>query len=150
MNLEFRILKSEDSEFLSLFFKEMINNGDNKYFNPHGFSKEDAINICNYDGLDVYYAAFRGAEIIGYGILRGWAEGYQTPSLGIAIGKSARGLGLGRTMMCFLHSAAKVRGAKKIRLTVYKENAIAKKLYESLGYTFEDKYEDSLLGILEL
>jgi len=46
-------------------------------------------------------------------MLRGWDEGYETPSLGIAVHPDARGLGLARTFMGFLHAAASFQGAAR-------------------------------------
>jgi ribosomal protein S18 acetylase RimI-like enzyme len=82
-------------------------------------------------------------------MLRGWDEGYEVPSLGIAVLASARGTGLGRTFMQFLHSAARLQGAPRVRLKVYPENAAAWRLYESLGYCFEPGADHQLLGIYE-
>jgi len=147
-NLECRVLKSTDSDALKEFFVDVIENEDDKLFHPHGFGHADAISICNYLGKDLYYAVFSGETVLGYGMLRGWDEGYDVPSLGIVISRKARGLGLGRMLMQFLHSAARNRGAESIRLTVLKNNAIAKKLYESLGYVFTES-EDSFVGYLQ-
>lgn len=104
----------------------------------------------SYRGKDVYYLLIDGGEIIGYGMLRGWDEGFQTPSLGIVIDPSAQGRGLGRCLMSVLHAAARERGASQIRLKVYPENKPAVELYKSLGYEFLAEQDGQLIGILEL
>lgn len=147
-DLECRILTPDDSCALGKFFIQVVCNNDDKLFHPHGFSYIDADNICNNQGKDLYYGVFSGNNILGYGLLRGWDDGYDIPSLGIVISSKARGLGLGRMLMLFLHSAARNRGAKSIRLTVLKENVIAKSLYMSLGYTFTES-GNSFVGELE-
>ena len=92
-----------------------------------------------------------GTEVLGYGILRGWDEGYEIPSLGIAILPRVRGAGLGRVFMHFLAAAAKCRGAQKVRLRVMSRNARAIRLYQSLGYEFSaDEDGGHLVGFLEL
>ncbi len=58
-------------------------------------------------------------SIVAYGMLRGWDEGYETPSLGIAVHSEWQARGVGRRMMEHLHQVARVRGAKRIRLKVY-------------------------------
>jgi ribosomal-protein-alanine N-acetyltransferase len=84
--------------------------------------------------------------------LRGWDEGYEIPSLGIAIHPDARSKGLGTTFMHFLHTAAQRKGSNRIRLRVHKENREAIAMYERFDYSFaqdlsDDKY---LIGIKPL
>jgi ribosomal protein S18 acetylase RimI-like enzyme len=84
-------------------------------------------------------------------MLRGWDEGYEVPSLGIALHPHAQGQGLAHLFMDFLHVAARRRGAKKIRLRVYRDNKSAITLYRSLGYELtEDRDWRYLLGVLDL
>jgi ribosomal protein S18 acetylase RimI-like enzyme len=149
MSLECRLLRPIDLEALELFFISVIKARDDRFFHPHGFGRDDADRVCHYRGDDKYYAMFSENKIIAYGMLRGWDDGYEVPSLGIIIGRDARGLGLGRTFMLFLHSAAKMSGAKSIRLKVHKDNDRAIFLYESLGYVLK-KFGDEYIGILEL
>ncbi len=90
--------------------------------------------IAAYKGGDVYLVAEAGGELVAYGMLRGWDEGYEIPSLGIAVHRDRQGRGYGRAMMTALHDAARERGAMKIRLRVHPENGRARSLYERLGY----------------
>jgi ribosomal protein S18 acetylase RimI-like enzyme len=85
-------------------------------------------------------------------MLRGWDEGYQIPSLGLAIHPSVRGQGLGKMLMGFLHLQAFRRGAEKVRLRVNSTNDKALKLYKGLGYVFEeDPHQvDLLVGFKDL
>ena len=48
--------------------------------------------------------------------------------------------------MDFLHLAAKMKGAKCVRLKVYKSNVAAINLYNNLGYRFEEFNDNTLLG----
>ncbi len=132
--LECRILTSDLSISLAQFFEEL---GAQPYFHPHPFTKDEAYKKCGYVGKDLYYALVDSSCIIGYGMLRGWDEGYQVPSLGIVIHPKHQGKGLGKLLMSFLHAAAKQYGANNIILKVYPENTSALKLYEFLGYSFE-------------
>jgi len=114
---------------------------------------EDSINrITHYKGKDLYYLLVEDEKVLGYGLLRGWDEGYQIPSLGIAIRPSVRCLGLGRILMDFLHLAAYRRGARKVRLRVRKNNEKAIGLYRSFGYVFEEdrKQPNYLIGFKNL
>jgi ribosomal-protein-alanine N-acetyltransferase len=136
---------------LARFFAHLRESGEERRFHPHPFSPEAARERCSYDGRDVYCVAFVGDLVLGYGMLRGWDEGYAIPSLGIAVHADARGMGLGRALMLYLHAEASRRGARRIRLKVYPDNAAAVSLYRSLGYRFEDQLEDGqLVGYAQL
>lgn len=107
-------------------------------FHPHPFDSREARRICAHAGKDLYFALDVSGEFLGYGILRGWDEGYAIPSLGIYVAPSLRGSGAARALMQHLHLAARLAGAPSIRLRVYPENAAAVTLYRSLGYVFDD------------
>ena len=92
----------------------------------------------------------RERAVIGYGMLRGWDDGYETPSLGIAIAPGMQGRGLGRMLMEFLHAEARQRGADRIRLKVHAENVRAVALYQSLGYEFPGGEGGQMTGFLAL
>lgn len=148
--IEFRILNPEWSQQLGQFFGSLREAGDDKYFHPHPLTPEEAKKRCNYIGKDLYYICVEGNKILGYGMLRGWDEGYSIPSLGIAIHSSARGIGIGKAFVYFLHTAARRRGAKKIRLKVYSENSAALKLYEKVGYKFKSREGKQHVGFFNL
>jgi len=148
--LEFRVLSPELAGPLGEFFAAFAQGPDAAFFHPHPMTAEEAHRICTHQGRDLYYAACAAGRLVGYGLLRGWDEGYEIPSLGIAIAPEARGRGLARPFMLFLHAAARLRGAGKVRLTVYTANQRAVELYRRLGYVFAPKNEQELIGILEL
>lgn len=148
--LEFRPISPDLEESLAGFFVEFAGTGDTRQFHPHEFSAEEARCRAQYDGKDLYYVALCNGQVLAYGMLRGWDEGYKVPSLGIALHPVARGTGLARAFMHFLHAAAKARGASSVRLKVYPENVKAVRLYKSLGYTFEKQEAGQLVGLLVL
>lgn len=149
--LEFRKVSPEFQRALEVFFVDLEECGIGKFFHPHPLSGTEARRLSEYDGRDLYYVAVRGNRVLGYGFLRGWEEGYSIPSLGIAVHPSAQGYGLGRAFMHFLHVAAWQRGAIKVRLRVYPDNAPAVNLYASLGYIFQPVQEQGqLVGVVEL
>jgi [ribosomal protein S18]-alanine N-acetyltransferase len=112
------------------------------HFSPHGFDVDSVTTLCISDRKDLHYVLTSGASVVGYGLLRGWEEGFATPSLGIAIHPSYRGEGHGKMLMGFLHSAARARGVEQVRLRVHASNGGAIALYRQLGYRFET-YADS-------
>lgn len=148
--LEIRIVNNVLEQSLGEFFRELENTGDNQQFHPHPFTVEEAKKRVRYSGQDLYYALVAGTQVLGYGMLRGWDEGYKIPSLGIAVHPDFRGMGFGKLLMYYLHTAARYRGAKKIRLKVYSENRAAVALYEKLGYQFESEEAGQKVGYLNL
>lgn len=147
--LEFCRIGPRHQEGLARFFQELMELGDHRWFHPHPFTAAQAECLAAYQGQDLYYVATRG-EVVAYGMLRGWDEGYQVPSLGIAVHPAWRGRGLAHAFMLFLHAAARERGAPRIRLKVYPQNCAARQLYEGLGYQFEAGNDGQLVGLCPL
>jgi [ribosomal protein S18]-alanine N-acetyltransferase len=135
---------------LASFFDALRTAGDDMYFHPHGLNEVEAERLCNYSGRDLYYAILNNGSVLAYGLLRGWDQGYAIPSLGVAVHPSYRSLGLGSAMVHFLHAAAKMRGARQVRLKVYPGNTRAIRLYEKVGYIFIGEESGQLLAHLTL
>jgi ribosomal-protein-alanine N-acetyltransferase len=148
--LEIRKLTPKWADALSNFFWIISEAGYFRSFHPHPLTKEEAIKRCSYIGKDLYYILIDDNQILGYGMLRGWDEGYEIPSLGIALHPSMRRKGVGKVFMQFLHLVAQQRGAKKVMLKVYSDNAAALKLYRNLGYIFQPYDAGQLLGFITL
>lgn len=117
------------------------------FFHPHQFSYIGILQEIILKDKD-YFVFFMDIDTIAsYGMLRGWTEGYEIPSLGIMTDGNYQGKGISKLMMDHLHETAKQRNCERIRLTVYKENLKAVSLYKKLGYQFFDKNEKELVGI---
>ena len=132
------------------FFELLKEDEESKLFHPHPFTREEAHLKANYTGQDLYFVQSLNDTLIGYGMLRGWDEGYAIPSLGIATHPGFRGQGLGEKFMEFLHTAARNKKASQVRLTVYRENTAAIHLYTKLGYKFSAHHENTMIGFLSL
>jgi ribosomal-protein-alanine N-acetyltransferase len=136
---------------LARFFSALREFGADEFFHPHSLLPSAATEVASYIGKDLYFVMLDGGEVIAYGMLRGWDEGYEIPSLGIAVAPDSIGQGVGRTMMFFLHLAARRAKAKEVRLRVDSKNTRAIGLYRSLGYVMEQSPEPHLLvGHLKL
>lgn len=140
----------EQESALAEFFSTLKEAGDDAHFHPHPLTAEEAHQRCTYVGNDLYYVILEKQKVLGYGMLRGWDNGYRVPSLGIAIRASARGSGLATMFIQFLHTAARRRGANKVILSVYTNNLVARRLYEKLGYTLSDSRDTQLHGSIDL
>jgi ribosomal protein S18 acetylase RimI-like enzyme len=145
--LEIASLGPAHVDALEKFFSALVAAGDDENFHPHPFTRAEAEARCRYVGRDLYYVLGTQRRVLAYGMLRGWDDGFDVPSLGLAVDPRARGCGLGRLLLDFLHQAAAWRGAESIRLKVYHDNERARRLYERAGYTFVDELEDELVGI---
>jgi len=149
--METRPIKPEDRGALSKFFTLLKDRAIDKLFHPHPLTDESALERASYKGKDFYAVLVDANQIVGYGMLRGWDEGFEIPSLGIAIHPDLHRQGKGRLMMNYLHDAARQRGAKKIRLKVCPHNRSAVNLYRKLGYDLiRETNGQYLIGFLDL
>lgn len=148
--LQILIPRLPQEKALKELFSEITQARDDEYFHPHPFNAEEAHKRCIYTGKDLYYVLLARKKVLGYGMLRGWDEGYEVPSLGVLIRASARGAGLAEMFVHFLHTAARRCGARKVILKVYRENHAAKRLYEKIGYTFKESGDAQLHGSIDL
>ncbi len=130
------------------FLQAIEAEGEAKWFQPHPFTLEHIEALCQPGQRDLYYIMTFGSAVVGYGLLRGWDEGYPVPSLGIAVHSAYRGKGLGAALMAFLHCAARLRGSDRVRLRVYDSNDAAIALYRRLGYRFDSGREEGAFGKL--
>ena len=134
--LVIRPVGSADSAGLAVLFAALVVAGDQRHFHPHPLTPEEAERISRYQGLDEYHVALAGRQIVGYGLLRGWGEGYAIPSLGVSVHPGHRHRGVGRSLVMALHAVAASRGAERVRLRVHPDNTDAIELYRSVGYEF--------------
>lgn len=148
--LECRRLTAEWKEPLLAFLSALEEANETEFFHPHPFDHEAVEQIIRQARRDLYYVLTDAGEVLGYGMLRGWDEGFAIPSLGIAIHPKARGGGLGKLLMCFLQGAARWSGCKAIRLRVKRDNMRALKLYQDMGYVFQSEEDQYLVGFLDL
>jgi ribosomal protein S18 acetylase RimI-like enzyme len=82
--------------------------------------------------------------LIGYEDGEPVAYGHLDPEngktwLGLCVRETSCGKGLGTRMMDALMMEAKNKGIDKIDLTVYEENAVARRMYEKYGFVLREK-----------
>jgi ribosomal protein S18 acetylase RimI-like enzyme len=102
-----------------------------KYHQNWGRKGDKALIAVDYSGIPVgavWYRLF-GSEERGYGYVND-----DTPELGIAIKKDARGKGLGTKLMHSIIEEAKVNNHKSLSLSVDVDNTQAINLYRRLGF----------------
>jgi ribosomal protein S18 acetylase RimI-like enzyme len=148
---ESRKFDSRDCDSLIAFFAEVSLDPALIFFSPHPFTSEKAHEIsCEYKGNDLYIGLWVEKKLVGYGLLRGWDEGYLIPSLGIYLSEKVRSKGIGSKFLSNLHEMALTKGAKKVMLKVLQENGQAKKMYEKAGYVFENEIDNFFVGHMNL
>ena len=152
--MEIRGLTPNDTALLADFFSVIASDEEASiYFHPHPFDVEAARTICDRrdPNGDEYFAAFDGDRMVGYGMARGWAEGYDVPSFGVYVHPEERGRGIAASLLSWAIERAKDRGAPSIVLKVYPENARAVRFYKTRGFEFSGETMDTqLVGRLRL
>jgi ribosomal protein S18 acetylase RimI-like enzyme len=123
-----------------------------RFFHPHPLSKAFAACLCALQSSyrDRYYITRYHGQVAAYSMLRGWDEGYETPSFGGCTHPGLRGAGLGHVLLAHAIAESRAAGASRLRLTVYKENVAALHIYRKFGFAFSDKNEHELIGLLDL
>lgn len=148
-SLTIKRLNIKDYTSLKKFFKVLSSHNIHAFFHPHDFTDKQALKICK-DRKDFYIVIMNDKEILGYGMLRGYSEGYTIPSLGICIHPKYHSLKLGQMLMMFLHAQARVLNSIKVRLKVYKNNTKAIHIYKKLGYKLTSLNKLEFIGIKDL
>jgi ribosomal-protein-alanine N-acetyltransferase len=134
-------------KYIELFL-EFINRNEKDlfFFHPHNMEYNTIKSILTNNKNDKYKIVLFENKIIGYGILRGWDEGFEIPSLGIIIDKDYRGLGLSKLLINYLEFIAKISKSEKIRIVVHKNNLVAYNLYKKMNYEFTSYNENQLIS----
>ncbi len=95
-------LSAADADRLGRFFELLRADQDStRFFHPHPLTKAFAASLCARPsaGLDRYYITQYQGRIAAYSMLRGWDEGYDTPSFGGCTHPGLRGAGLGQLLL---------------------------------------------------
>jgi ribosomal protein S18 acetylase RimI-like enzyme len=148
-----RPLRADDAPALTALFAALEADPEaRRFFHPHPLTREMADSLCarSPSARDRYDVAECGGLLVGYAMLRGWDEGYTVPSFGAAVHPEFRGQGLGRALLRYEVAAARAAGAVRLRLTVYRANRAACRLYAHEGFRLEPRGDDQWLGLLDL
>ena len=132
--LELRTLEPGDAEPLSRFFVRNNVAEVLQHFHPFRLTSDRAQRIAAHTGRDRYYGAFAGGEVVGMSMLRGWDEGYEVPSFGVAVDHRHHGRGIGSQLTDYAIDQARELGCAQVRLSVYASNRVAYRMYEERGF----------------
>ena len=135
----------------SLFeFMQELDEKDREFFHPHGCTVEEIREICASKGEDHFCVVVDDDRVVAYGMLRGWDEGFDVPSTGIAVRRDSRGKGVALFLMAYLHDIARGKGATRVRARIHPENANSIDMCEAIGYRFAGTDRGQLLGFCDL
>jgi len=104
------------------------------HFIPFDFSESSVKKILSEKKSDKYFGLFINKELIGFYMLRGFDEGYETPSYGVWISSGYSNKGLSTLTLYHAFSFCKINKIKTLMLKVHPDNSIAKNLYEKVGF----------------
>ncbi len=128
-----------DGQALARFFARNRAAPGSELFDPFELTATRAGQIASGRSLDRFYAAHADGEIVALSMLRGFAEGFEVPSLGLLVDREHRRRGFGRRMTEAAIAAARELGCPAIRLSVYASNEAAMALYRSLGFAEHER-----------
>ena len=99
------------------------------------------------DRAETHFVAIENNTVIGWcDVLRNFAQvRHHSGTLGMSVASSHRGKGIGRALIARAIDHASARGLSRIELTVHVDNAIARTLYESVGFTYEGTHQSAWL-----
>ena len=140
--LVIRNLQPGDAPALSTFFVENDREEVRRHFHPFPLDAETAASICMDQSGDQYFAYFDDPSILGFGMLRGWKEGFAIPSFGLLVDYRAAGRGIGTSLTAHAVQRAQDLGCPAVRLTVYSDNETAIRLYSRAGFRPSETLDD--------
>ncbi len=152
-DLEIREVGETDAAELGDFFEALAADAETvRFFHPHPLTREFAAELCAGSGSrrDLYFLTRDRGGPVAYSMLRGWDEGFDVPSFGGCTHPARRRVGLGHIILEHAIRESRRRGATHLRLSVYKENSRAVRLYEKFGFDLRDKNEHEWVGLLDL
>lgn len=103
------------------------------FFHPHPFDRANAERIAETAGApNLRLVGVSGGRVVGYAFFE--PSDADVPVVGIGVADEFQGRKLGGALMDALAAGAKARGWPGLRLTVFKTNERALRLYISRGY----------------
>lgn len=133
-----KLYEMTENEF-STYSKFSYENYIKDYASHANISIENAIKKTGYGDIkrtknDLWYLAKDDEVIIGYFWIQIYPDKKDSFGYDIYLDKAHRGKGHGRKIMELGKELLSMRGISKLRISVFKDNLIAKSLYDSLGF----------------
>ena len=128
-----REMTADDADLVENYFGR-LSEQTVAFFHPHPFDRANAERVAATTAAPNLriVAVFEG-RIVGYAYFEP-SRNSEMPTLGIGVSDDFHGKRLGGALMDALAGGAKERGWPGLRLTVFKDNERALRLYLSRGY----------------
>src|SRR5215831_5397353 len=95
-DLTIRQVQGFDAKALGVFLEDNARPEITRHFHPFALTAATADQICGANQVDRYFIAVRQHHIVGLAMLRGWSQGFSTPSFGLLVDYRETGNGIGR------------------------------------------------------
>lgn len=140
VGISIRALTPADVSALGKLFLRLASDNASSHFHPHPLTLEEAQRVGNGQPgrRDEYFGACTETRVIGYGMLRGWDEGYDIPAFGVAVDPDYRRRGVARKLLRHALALARERGSQTVMIKVHGQNPRARELYASEGFVFAE------------
>ena len=132
--LALRKLESGDAASLGSFFVKNNTDSVTSDFCPFSLSAETAASLLAPGSKDLFFLLEHDGNPVGFGMLRGFDEGYEIPSFGMFIDTDCQGKGFGFELVKRICDFASDSGISSVRLSVFEENHRAIHLYKKFGF----------------
>jgi ribosomal protein S18 acetylase RimI-like enzyme len=142
-----RPIQETDYEGLATLFRDNNRPEITRYFRPFPLTANSAYQITLTRHLDRSYVAVEDGRIVALCMLRGWDEGYATPSLGVLVDYRHEDSDLERQLIEFAIDEARRLGCARLRLTAEASNTRGLALFEALGFREQSRMPYEIDGI---
>lgn len=133
MTLAVRRLDLSDAPALAQFFQSQPPDYL-RYFTPFTFDAERISSILRQAHRDCYLGVWWADDLVAFFMLRGFDDGFEIPSYGVAVDHRFQGRGLARLTLVASKSICRLIGAPRLMLKVHPANVGAHHMYESEGF----------------
>ena len=133
LEIEILRLTGHDAASMSMLLCS-VDKEYSKYFTPFSFDVESLYGILSKAIKDLYFGVYVGKRLSGFYMLRGFDEGFETPSYGVWISPEFSRVGLATLTLSHCFAVCKLNGIKKVMLKVNPDNLAAKLTYEHCGF----------------
>lgn len=133
--LRLRLLEPGDEQALAALFTANDVPAVTRWFDPFPLSAATASELTNHRGRDLYWGVWRGCDIVGLAMVRGWDRGYPHPAYGIFVHRAQHGQGLGAAATALVIEELRRRDVPEVRAQVHEGNEASLRTLLAAGFS---------------
>ncbi len=145
--IQIRPVQEADYEGLAALFRDNNRPEITRYFRPFPLTANSAYQITLTKHLDRSYVAVLDGQIVALCMLRGWDEGFATPSLGVLVDHRYIDTALEWKLVEFAIAEARRLGCARLRLTAEESNQRGLAIFQALGFREQSRMPYEIDGI---